>query len=112
MSQSENTCCEPLPEHVIEAITGEQLAMDAAALTGRTVEEVRQEGVQTTLVALYMSGGVPESRLDLQRLAQGESFVPPATETANPPTGVAAPCFERHGEYHVDWAASCAQCFA
>ena len=69
MSQSENTCCEPLPEHVIEAITGEQLAMDAAALTGRTVEEVRQEGVQTTLVALYMSGGVPESRLYLQRLA-------------------------------------------
>ena len=40
---------EPLPEQVIEAITGEQLAIDLAALTGRAVEEVRQEGVQSTL---------------------------------------------------------------
>ena len=82
---------EPLPGHVIEAITGEQLAIDVAALTGRTVEEVKKEGVQTALVALYMSGGVPDDRLDLQRLAQGESFVRPAIETVDPPTGVAEP---------------------
>ena len=38
-----------------------------------------------------MSGGVPEGRLDLQRLAQGESFVRPANEIVDPPTGAAEP---------------------
>ena len=78
---------EPLPEHVIEAITVEQPAIDLAELTGRTVEEVKNDGVHTTLVALPLFGGVPESRADLPRLAEGESFVRPATETADPPTG-------------------------
>ena len=82
---------EPLPEHMIEAMTGEQLVIDLAALTGRTVEEVRQDRVQSTLVAPFMSGGAPKGRLDLQRQAQGESFVRPATETADPPTGDSEP---------------------
>ena len=52
---------EPLPEHVIEAITGEKL---------------RQDGVQTKLLALFMSGGVPKGRLDLQRLAKAKLCSP------------------------------------
>ena len=77
---------------MIEAISGEQLAIDSAALTGRAVEEVKQDGVQTTLVALFMSGGVPEDRMDLQRLAEREIFfVRPANETADPPTAAAEP---------------------
>ena len=50
-----------LPEHVIEAITGEKL---------------RQDGVQTKLLALFMSGGVPKGRLDLQRLAKAKLCSP------------------------------------
>ena len=74
---------------MIEAISGEQLAIDSAALTGRAV---KQDGVQTTLVALFMSGGVPEDRMDLQRLAESEIFfVRPANETADPPTAAAEP---------------------
>ncbi|CAE7247920.1 yqkD [Symbiodinium sp. CCMP2592] len=79
---------EPVPEHVIEAITGEQLAIDVAALTGHTIQEVRLEGVQTTLVALYKSGGVREGRLNLQRLK------PPVPSVSNEPNAAlnAVPC--------------------
>ena len=58
---------EPLPEHLYEEITAEQLVIDIAALTDLTEDEVRQTGVQNNLVALHLAGNV----LDLQRLAQG-----------------------------------------
>ena len=104
---------EPLPEHMIEAMTGEQLVIDLAALTGRTVEEVRQDRVQSTLVAPFMSGGAPEGRLDLQRLAQGESFVPPATETARPADwSQLHPASNGTGNTMSTGQPSCAQCFA
>ena len=48
---------------------------------------MKNDGVHTTLVVLHPSRGVPESQADLPRLAEGESFVRPATETADPPTG-------------------------
>ncbi|CAE7302178.1 unnamed protein product [Symbiodinium sp. CCMP2592] len=82
---------EPLPENLLEEIAGEQLAIDVAALSGRTVEDVKASGAQSSLVALFMTGGVPDGRMDLQRLAQGESFVRPPTETADPPTGASEP---------------------
>ena len=40
---------EPLPEHLYKAITAEQLAIDIAALTDLTEDEVRQTGVQSNL---------------------------------------------------------------
>ena len=49
-----------------EALTGEQLAVDVAALSGLTVEEVRSDGVQASLIALHLTGGVPETRQDLR----------------------------------------------
>ncbi|CAE7207760.1 unnamed protein product [Symbiodinium sp. CCMP2592] len=68
-----------VPEVQCENITGEQLAVDLAVLTGRRVEDIRNEGVQSLLVALRLIGGVPENRQDLIRLATGESLVrPPA----------------------------------
>ena len=51
--------------------------MDVAALSGLTVKEVRSDGVQASLIALHLTGGVPETRQDLTRLATGESFVRP-----------------------------------
>ena len=51
--------------------------MDVAALSGLTVEEVRSDGVQASLIALHLAGGVPETRQDLIRLATVESFVRP-----------------------------------
>ena len=47
---------EPLPEHLYEAITAEQLVIDIAALTDLTEDEVRQTGVQNNLVALHLAG--------------------------------------------------------
>ena len=58
-----------------EEMTGEELAQTVADLSGMSLEEVKTDGVQTSLVALHMSGGVPEDRQDLIRLATGESFV-------------------------------------
>ena len=66
-----------VPEVQYEELTGEQLAVEVASLSGRTVEEVRSDGVQSSLVALHLLGGVPETRQDLIRLATGESFVRP-----------------------------------
>ena len=66
-----------VPEVQYEELTGEQLAVDVASLSGRTVEEVRTAGVQSSLVALHLTGGVPETRQDLIRLATGESLVRP-----------------------------------
>ena len=59
----------PLPGERIEAITGEELAVDLAALSGRDVNEIKTEGVQTTLVAMRMMGQTPAVRQGLQRLA-------------------------------------------
>ena len=66
-----------VPEVQYEELTGEQLAVDVASLSGRTVEEVRNAGVQSSLVALHLTGGVPETRQELIRLATGESCVRP-----------------------------------
>ena len=44
-----------VPEVQYENITGEQLAADLAVLTGQTVEEVKNEGVQATLVSLHLT---------------------------------------------------------
>ena len=60
-----------------EDLTAEQLVVDAAALSGRTVEELRESGVQSSLVALHLIGELPETRQDLIRLATGESLVRP-----------------------------------
>ena len=62
-----------------EEMTGEELAQTVADLSGMSLEEVKTDGVQTSLVALHLSGGVPEDRQDLIRLATGESFVRPTT---------------------------------
>eukprot|EP00439_Symbiodinium_sp_Y106_P035663 s4361_g4.t1 len=89
-----NPAMPTLPEVQYEALTGEQLAVDVAALSGLTVEEVRSDGVQASLIALHLTGGevrsdgvqaslialhltggVPETRQDLIPLATGESFV-------------------------------------
>ena len=72
-----------VPEVRCEELTGEQLAVNVAALSGLTVEEVRSDGVQASdsLIALHLTGGVPETRQDLIRLATGESFVRPTAFT-------------------------------
>ena len=62
---------ELLPEQMYEEITAEQLVIDVAALSDLTEDEVRQTGVQNNLVALHLTGNVPEHRQDLHRLAQG-----------------------------------------
>ena len=62
-----------------EEMTGEELAQTVADLSGMTLADVKTDGVQTSLVALHLSGGVPEDREDLIRLATGESFVRPTT---------------------------------
>ena len=62
-----------------EEMTGDELAQTVADLSGMSLEEVKTDGVQTSLVALHLSGGVPEDRQDLIRLATGESFVRPTT---------------------------------
>ena len=81
---------EPLPEHLYEAITAEQLVIDIAALTDLTEDEVRQTGVQNNLVALHLAGNVPEHRQDLQRLAQGETMIRPSGPPVENATGPAA----------------------
>ena len=60
-----------------EEMTGDELAQTVADLSGMTLADVKTDGVQTSLVALHLSGGVPEDREDLIRLATGESFVRP-----------------------------------
>ena len=60
-----------------EEMTGDELAQTVADLSGMSLHEVITDGVQTSLVALHMMGGVPEDRQDLIRLATGESFVRP-----------------------------------
>ena len=60
-----------------EEMTGDELAQTVADLSGMSLHEVITDGVQTSLVALHMNGGVPEDRQDLIRLATGESFVRP-----------------------------------
>ena len=60
-----------------EEITGDELAQNVADLSGMSLHDVITDGVQTSLVALHMNGGVPEDRQDLIRLANGESFVRP-----------------------------------
>ena len=79
---------EPLPEHMYEEITAEQLVIDVAALSDFTEDEVRQTGVQNNLVALHLCGNVPEHRQDLLRLAQGLTVIRP---TADPPMATAPP---------------------
>ena len=81
---------EPLPEHLYEEITAEQLVIDIAALTDLTEDEVRQTGVQNNLVALHLAGNVPEHRQDLQRLAQGETMIRPSGAPVENATGPAA----------------------
>ena len=81
---------EPLPEHLYEEITAEQLVIDIAALTDLTEDEVRQTGVQNNLVALHLAGNVPEHRQDLQRLAQGETMIRPSGPPVENATGPAA----------------------
>ncbi|OLP76254.1 hypothetical protein AK812_SmicGene43836, partial [Symbiodinium microadriaticum] len=41
------------------------------------MDEIKNEGVQTTLVAMHMMGMIPEEHQGLYRLAMGESFVRP-----------------------------------
>ena len=60
-----------------EEMTGDELAQTVADLSGMSLHDVITDGVQTSLVALHMNGGVPEDRQDLIRLATGESFVRP-----------------------------------
>ena len=60
-----------------EEMTGDELAQTVADLSGMSLHDVITDGVQTSLVALHMTGGVPEDRQDLIRLATGESFVRP-----------------------------------
>ena len=48
-----------------------------AALSGLSVEEIRSDGVQASLVAPHLTESIPEDRLDLIRLATGESFRSP-----------------------------------
>ena len=60
-----------------EDITGDELAQTVADLSGMSLHDVITDGVQTSLVALHLTGGVPEDRQDLIRLATGESFVRP-----------------------------------
>ena len=60
-----------------EEMTGDELAQTVADLSGMSLHDVITDGVQTSLVALHMNGGVPEDRQDLIRLAHGESFVRP-----------------------------------
>ena len=68
-----------------EEMTGDELAHTVADLSGMSLHEVITDGVQTSLVALHMTGGVPEDRQDLIRLATGESFVrPTAFQRVNP----------------------------
>ncbi|CAE7775887.1 unnamed protein product [Symbiodinium sp. CCMP2592] len=69
-------------------ITAEQLLIDVASLSDLTEEEVRQTGVQNSLVALHLAGNVPDDRPDLQRLAQGLSMIRPSAgpPMANVPT--------------------------
>ncbi|CAE7812119.1 unnamed protein product [Symbiodinium sp. CCMP2592] len=84
---------EPLPEHMYEEITAEQLVIDIAALSDLTEDEVRQTGVQSNLVALHLQGNVPENRQDLHRLARGLTIIrlPADPPLANAPTtGLAA----------------------
>ncbi|CAE7396972.1 yqkD [Symbiodinium sp. CCMP2456] len=70
-----------VPELRYEEMTGEELAQEVANLSGMTVEEVKSDGVQTSLVALHLSAGIPDNREDLIRLATGESFVRPTAFT-------------------------------
>ena len=68
-----------------EQMTGDELAQTVADLSGMSLHEVITDGVQTSLVALHMTGGVPVDRQDLIRLATGESFVrPTAFQRVNP----------------------------
>ena len=86
-----NPAMPTVPEVRYEELTGEQLAVDVAALSGLTVEEVRSDGAQASLVALHLTGDLPETRQDLIRLATGESFVRPTAftrVTAAPGTNV------------------------
>ena len=61
----------------MKKMTGDELAQTVADLSGMSLHDVITDGVQTSLVALHMNGGVPEDRQDLVRLATGESFVRP-----------------------------------
>ncbi|CAE7406577.1 unnamed protein product [Symbiodinium sp. CCMP2456] len=72
---------ETVPELRHEAMTGEELAQQVADLMGMPVEEVKENGVQSSLVALHLAGRVPEDREDLIRLATGESIVRPTAFT-------------------------------
>ena len=77
-------------EHLYEEITAEQLVIDIVALTDLTEDEVRQTGVQNNLVALHLAGNVPEHRVDLRRLAQGETMTRPSGPPVENATGPAA----------------------
>ena len=55
-----------------EEMTGEELAQTVADLSGMSLEEVKTDGVQTSLVALHMSGGVPEDRQEPDCLPQSD----------------------------------------
>ncbi|CAE7351810.1 unnamed protein product [Symbiodinium sp. CCMP2456] len=74
-----------VPEVQYENITGEQLAVDLAALTGRPIDEIKNEGVQATLASLHLTGRLQVERQDMVRLATGEFFVrPTASVRVNP----------------------------
>ena len=103
---------EPLPEHLYEEITAEQLVIDIAALTDLTEDEVRQTGVQNNLVALHLAGNVPEHRQDLQRLAQGETMIRPSGPPVENATGPAAIDAAHTNTGSVAWAClvDCSEC--
>ena len=51
-----------IPEERMEAIDVNELAEILAQLSGRTVEKIKNEGVQTTLVSLHLLGQIPGQR--------------------------------------------------
>eukprot|EP00439_Symbiodinium_sp_Y106_P073096 s473_g13.t1 len=59
-----NPAMPTVPEVQYEALTGEQVAVDVAALSGLTVEEVRSDGVQASLIALHLTGGIGDDSSD------------------------------------------------
>ena len=60
-----------------EEMTGDELAQTVADLSGMSLHEVITDGVQTSLVALHMTGGVPEDRQDLIQTGDWRIFRSP-----------------------------------
>ncbi|OLQ04031.1 hypothetical protein AK812_SmicGene12941 [Symbiodinium microadriaticum] len=68
---------QPIPEERVAATVGNELAEILPQLSARTVEEIKNEGVQTTVIAMHLMRQIPADPPDLRRLAIGESFVRP-----------------------------------